>query len=214
MKKLLLFFSFWLTFFFLISCVKPGLEIHSKIIPPELPTSFFAPLDATNAKLILIGGFEKEKFNFSDFYRKNGFVHSDLSPVVLGVATNSQRLFAGQFFSDPKNKSDVLIFSYSDPMLSSSFFTDSGAVLFGAKFSIKFEQVEALKTRISVRSVNPLLSNGEVFNWHVMGYIPDSISVNAIPLDEYRLLVYVAYFLNITLPTNSDACSYCGYAPT
>ena len=84
-------------------------------------------------------------------------------------------------------------------IVSSYYRSEERALDYGVTFSISLAAVDEAKTRVSIRTLESSVGVGLEFNVHAMGFVPKSEPVPASPLDEYKLLVYVAHLAGVAL---------------
>lgn len=136
-------------------------------------------------------------------YQTSGFVSRDASgreAWVPALAEESGRASFGKaYFRDPTHANNIYVHFMGAAIVSSYYFANGKALSYKVSYAIALDAIDASTTRVTIRSVKSEIYIGKELNLHAMGFVPKAESVPGSPLDEYRLLVYVAHLAGVQL---------------
>jgi hypothetical protein len=103
------------------------------------------------------------------------------------------------YFKDPAHADDLFVHFSGDTFLSSYYTAQGKPLHYAATFSLSADAIDASTSRLSIRTLEPLVFVGKEFNAHAMGFVPKAVPVPPSPLDEYKMLVLAARLAGVPL---------------
>jgi hypothetical protein len=135
------------------------------------------------------------------FFSRDGSGNERRIPVL---AEDSRKgLYGRTYFRDPAHASDIFV-HFEGSIVSAYYQVNGKPIDYGVTFSISLEAIDASSTRVSVRTIESEVFVGRELNLHAMGFVPKSQPVPPSPLDEYKMLLYVAHLSGAPLKPLPD----------
>jgi len=189
-------------FFIVLTCtigVAASAErLATRSVPDFVVPEIVLPISAPALRSILLSELRAEPERSNHRYKEHGFKARDgtgreqLMPAA--AEERSGAVFGGRYFRDPAHSKDLYVHFMGTPIVSSYYYdVSTGKGLdYGVTFAVALEAVGDSRTKVSVRTVKSEAFVGKSLNLHAMGFVPKAVSVPASPLDQYRLLAYLA----------------------
>jgi hypothetical protein len=160
-------------------------EIVLPIPEPELRSTFLEQLRADRER-------RDSRYSEHGFRTRDGTGHEVLAPAFAEEGRDAK--FGKEFFRNPAHSNDLYV-HFMGIAIVSSYFVDASTgngLDYGVTFAVAMEAIDETRTKISVRTVESNACVGKTLNLHAMGFVPKCEPVPPSPLDQYRLLVYLA----------------------
>jgi hypothetical protein len=187
---------------YLLGCSIEGPPILSHSVPVNLPSSytFSLPPDAIKSKIM--SGLDVEVERDSLFYQKYGFQSGSYPGFEALLVEDKENASRGKtFFDDPANSECLYVYPMGATVQSAVYYTKKGPVGYAVEFAVSLKrQPNGLGTLVSVKSFNTQVFNGiDLLSGHGILYSHKNIPVAPVQAEEYKLLVYIAHLLGVSL---------------
>ena len=202
----------------IVGCSYSGGKVVAHQINPYYPKYILTKLPESEVHKRIKQAFQVKNLRGNTFYLKHGFRSTEFSKnfrTLWAEDINDPR--RGRiYFSDPKNKKDILLSSLSGPFLSTCYMQGGEPIAYSTTFAIHIEPFkDGLK--ISVSSFNSSVSFGKEFNAHAMRMVSKIIKVEPVEIENYKVLFFIAHLLGEKLQPvefyktgSEDNMSACG----
>jgi hypothetical protein len=166
----------------------PDFVVSEVVLPmpePQLRSIFLEQLRAERER-------SDSRYAEHGFKSRDGTGHEVIAPAFAEESRDA--MFGKDFFRSPGHSHDLYVHFMGVAIVSSYFYDPStGKGLgYGVTFAVAMEAIDEARTKVTVRTVESDAYVGKTLNLHAMGFVPKSKSVPPSPLDQYRLLVYLA----------------------
>jgi len=186
-----------------MGCATSHESIQHRDVPAYATSEAVLPVPEPFLRSALLSGLNTVKERDDPAYKKLGFVtryDSDNVEWTPALAEEASEPVRGRlFFSDVSHARDIYVHFWGHAIVSSYYHINGKPLSYGVEFAISLKAVDSSSTHVLIRSLNPHVFVGKSLNVHAMGFVPTAVPVAASPLDEYKLLVYVAHLAGIEL---------------
>lgn len=191
----------------LLACLAGGAVANQPIehrpVPAYVVAEAVLPVSAPILRAALLKGLSVNEERNDPVYMTSGFVSRDAAgreawaPVL--AEESAKALFGKEYFRDPDHAKDLYVHFMGQPIVSSYYYADGKALDYGVIFSIAIDSIGDSKSKVSIRTVKSEVFIGKALNLHAMGLVPKSEAVPDSPLDQYKMLAYVAHLVGVQL---------------
>jgi hypothetical protein len=177
--------------------------IERRTVPAYVTSHAILPVSAQALREAVLKGLQPAGERSDPMYKTHGFVSGDgATPAQMLSAyaeDSANTLFSKEYFGNPEHANHIYVHFMGQPLISSYYSAKSKPLNYGVTFAIDIDQVNASESRVVIRTVTSHVFFGRELNVHAMGFVPKAREVPASPIDEYKLLVYVAHLVGVSM---------------
>jgi len=156
--------------------------------------SFSLPLKEVRERLIDAFSIDSQIRNRRVFTFKGSWGSNSVRELTLSLETKEKALFGREVFEDPKNKYDIFLHMFGDPITSRTYFVSGRPLGYRASFHLHLTSETDGNTSVSVRVVRPTVIKG-IGGVGPHGFYSKDVPVPPTTIEEYELLRYVGNVL-------------------
>jgi len=177
--------------------------VEHRPMPSYVTSQIVLPVSCQVFSERVLDGLQPSKERLDAFYASSGFVSategasSQLSPAY--AEQEATALYGKEFFKNPANKDKIFVHFMGQAIRSSYYMARGAPLAYGVTFAIETNSTGLKGCRVEVQTVSSKVFAGKELNLHAMGMIPSAKDVPRSPVDEYRLLVYVAHLVGVKI---------------
>ncbi len=185
-------------------CATVGLRIEQVPVPAYIKTEVILPVSALALRARLLAKLSGQEELSDPVYRTMGFFSQDAAgnrKLELALAEEYADPLRGakSYRNDADHAKDLYVNLTGGSIVSAYYYANGKALDYSVSFAIAIDAIDDTRSKVSVRTIESGVRVGNELNLHAMGFVPKFEAVPPSPLDQYKLLAYVAHVSGVQL---------------